>query len=110
MQAATAGVVWCCRRRPWLLKYNIYVMVKPLWTQRFAEHFCFSLRSSAHSAVDIEMIPAPLVLQSSASLHLSWIRCSDSAGADNRAGGVAGGAGEEMQHRNIVSVVATLLN
>ena len=38
----------------WLLKYIIYVMVEP---QRFAEHFCFSLRPSA---VNIELIPAPI--------------------------------------------------
>jgi hypothetical protein len=48
MRAAASVVGDCCRREPWLLKYIIYVMVKP---QRFAEHFCFSLRPSALSAV-----------------------------------------------------------
>jgi hypothetical protein len=41
----------------WLLKYITHVMVKP---QRFAEHFYFSLRTSTYSAVNIELIPAPL--------------------------------------------------
>ena len=41
----------------WLLKYITHVMVKP---QRFAEHFCFSLRTYAYSAVNIELIPAPI--------------------------------------------------
>ena len=61
VRAAATGVGWCCRWRRWLLKYKIYVVVEP---QRFAEHFYFSLRSSADSAVSIELIPAPLVLQS----------------------------------------------
>ena len=42
----------------WLLKYITHVMVEP---QRFAEHFCFSLRTYAYSAVNIELIPPPLV-------------------------------------------------
>jgi hypothetical protein len=55
VRAMASDVGDCCRWWVWLLKYIIHVMVKP---QRFAEHFCFSLRTSAYSAVTIELIPA----------------------------------------------------
>jgi len=55
VRTVASGVGDCCRQWPWLLKYIIYVIK---WPQRFAEHFYFSLRTSAYSAVNIELIPA----------------------------------------------------
>jgi len=52
-----------------MLKYISYEILKPLSVPKFAKSSCFSLRSSANSAVKIEMYPKPLlVLQSPAAL------------------------------------------
>jgi len=83
--------------------------MKYMWLQRtlkFAERFCFSLRSYAHSAVDIEMIQAtgsssifccpPSITQpATPPCTFPGYGVRVRAGADHRAGGMAEGAGEK---------------
>ena len=68
MLAAASGVGGCCRRRAWLLKYIIHAIFKTAEDAEVRRAFFFSLRSSVHSAVNIELIPAPV--SSSTSRHL----------------------------------------
>ena len=75
-------------RRAWLLKYIIYVIFKTAEDAEVRRAFFFSLRSSAHSAVSIELVLAPVVLNLPPPLHSptgiekqraspsGWIICS----------------------------------